>query len=98
MTNTTELPERMTPYALALFAGIKPQHAYNLVRQGLIKVTKETCDSCGHTATWVSREEAERYLTARQERIAKQAAAAGVEVAVDSSPEASEFETNEPAA
>jgi len=58
----------MTPYQLAKKAGIRPQHAYNLVRQGLIKAERITCECCGNTALSISDEAAELYLTRRAER------------------------------
>jgi len=65
----------MTPYQLAQKAGIRPQHMYNLVRQGLVKATKTTCDTCGHSALDISDEAAETYLVRRAERQAAKAQA-----------------------
>lgn len=68
-----------TLYAIAKEHGMRPQHLYNLARQGVIKVTKETC-SLGEEHVVVDEESLQGYLDRRAERIAKKDAAIEAEL------------------
>jgi len=65
----------MTPYQLAKRADIRPQHAYNLVRQGLIPATRILCEGCGRETLDITDEDAATYLERRAERQAAKATA-----------------------
>lgn len=51
-----ELPEFLSPYALAKVAGVRPQMAYNYIRKGYISATSQD------GSIVVERAEAERWL------------------------------------
>jgi len=62
-----------TLYQIAKAHDMKPQHLYNLARQGVIKVTKVTCD-LGEEHVVVDEESIEAYFSRRAERQAKKEA------------------------
>lgn len=63
----------MTLYQIAKQHDMKPQHLYNLARQGVIKVTKEVCDR-GEEHVVVDQESVDAYFARRAERAAKKEA------------------------
>jgi hypothetical protein len=61
-----------TLYQIAKANDIRPQHLYNLARQGVIKVTEVECEF-GETHKVVDDESITAYLERRAERAAKKA-------------------------
>jgi hypothetical protein len=61
-----------TLYAVAKELGMRPQHLYNLARNGVIKVNEVVCD-LGDTHKVVDQDSLDAYLQRRADREAKKA-------------------------
>jgi len=71
-----------TLYAVAKELGMRPQHLYNLARNGVIKTTVVTCDQ-GEQHKVVDAESLAAYLERRAERAAKAEAKVTEELAAE---------------
>jgi hypothetical protein len=78
-TNTNK-----TLYKVAKELGLRPQHLYNLARNGVIKVNTVTCDQ-GESHKVIDQDSLDQYLARRADRQAKAEAKVEAELAADNS-------------